>query len=155
MTLEEETRMLQFRGVTNVKLVSSGNQPSLRARCTLLGTARSKSKSSQKTPTRTSKKAKPDTENTRVDVDFAIKTRIVSNQNQDLLGTMHLETEVVASKVYGSGTGTANDDGAEGISETEMRDLLRRELGEKKQAGLQLGQGVWSKSVETLSAMIF
>lgn len=165
MTLEEETRLLQFCGVTNLKLVSSGGDqpPSLRARCTLLGALKSKSKPSQKTPTRaSSKKPKADSGNTRVDVDFAIRTRIVNTNGSSTLargivGTLHLDTEVIASTVYGFGIAAANDTAAAAdiISETEMRDLLRRELGEKKQSGLQLGQGVWCKTVETLSATIF
>ncbi|KAE8149380.1 hypothetical protein BDV25DRAFT_3511 [Aspergillus avenaceus] len=129
LKLEEEARMLEFCGVTKLRFSEVESTPSLRARCTLLEVPSKKTKNSSAR---------------RIDVDFAVKTRIQKG-DAGQIGTLDFETDVIASKVYGFGTGSST-----GISESEMRKILRKELGEQ-----QLGNGVWSKAVHTLTAKIF
>ena len=150
--LEEETRMLEFCGVTKLKLLEVQDKPALRARCTLLGT--SAGKASKKTPT----KAKNTTSETRrIDIDFAVRTRILLPKQEDgdngsgQIGTMNVETDVIASKIYGFGTGNTA-----GLSEDQMQEILSREIGHKKSTGgVQLGNGVWSRAVRTLTGTVF
>lgn len=161
LDLEEETRMLEFCGVTKLKLLDVGDKPSLRARCTILGSS----------PPPTTGKNKNKTKNQasggstrRIDIDFAVRTRVLAkHEDNDAdtanaameIGIMDLETDVIASKVYGFGA--AND---AGISEDQMRDILCREIGDRKSGGgdgdgVQLGNGVWSRAVRTLTGTAF
>ncbi|PIG69311.1 hypothetical protein AARAC_006757 [Aspergillus arachidicola] len=136
LNLEEEARMLEFCGATKLKLSEIDAKPSLRARCTLLELSSGKGSSKAK-----------NTGARRVDVDFAVKTRVQRGNSGDV-GVLAFETDVIASKVYGFGT--KNDSG---MSEDEMRKLLREELGEKSEP--QLGNGIWSKAVQTLTGTVF
>ncbi|KAH8423105.1 kinetochore-microtubule binding complex subunit SPC105 [Aspergillus melleus] len=140
LNLEEEARMLEFCGVTKLKLSESDDQPSLRARCTLLQSlpAGSKSKASTASGPR------------RIDVDFAVKTRVISPPDSappGSVGVLDFETNVLASKVYGFQKES-------GMSESEMQKFLSKELGAKG-SGLQLGGGVWSKAVQMLTGTVF
>lgn len=136
LNLEEEARMLEFCGVTKLKLLEAEDQLSLRARCTLLEAvaAPKPTKKGQNTGFK------------RIDVDFAVKTRVTQNSTAGEIGTMDFETDVIASKVYGFGV-------SKGPSENEMQDLLRNELGGKK--AVALGDGVWSKAVQMLTGTVF
>lgn len=148
LNLEEEARMLEFCGVTKLKLSEDEDKLSLRARCTLLGTDPAEG---GKTPAPKSKSTKrpPSNEKRRIDVDFAVRTRVVQGNEPGDIGSLDFETDVIASKVYGFGSG--ND---LGMSETEMRTILCKEMGEKT-AGVQLGNGVWSKAVRMLTGTVF
>lgn len=136
LNLEEEARMLEFCGATKLKLSEIDAKPSLRARCTLLELPSGKGSSEAK-----------NTGARRVDVDFAVKTRVQRGNSGDV-GVLAFETDVIASKVYGFGTKNNS-----GMSEDEMRRLLRKELGEKSEP--QLGNGIWSKAVQTLTGTVF
>ncbi|KAE8136245.1 hypothetical protein BDV38DRAFT_117894 [Aspergillus pseudotamarii] len=136
LNLEEEARMLGFCGATKLKFSEIDAKPSLRARCTLLELSSGKGSSKAKS-----------TGARRVDVNFAVKTRVQKGNSGDV-GVLAFETDVIASKVYGFGTTNSS-----GMSEDEMRKLLRKELGEK--SGPELGNGIWSKAVQTLTGTVF
>lgn len=133
LKLEEEARMLEFCGVTKLKLCEIDDTPSLRARCTLF-------------------EARPQNSNDatpkRIDVDFAVTARVTRTDNHPGV-MMDFDTDVIASKVYGFGAGNGT-----GISENKMRSILSKEMGGKK-AGLQLGNGIWSKAVQALTGTVF
>ncbi|RDW69030.1 kinetochore-microtubule binding complex subunit SPC105 [Aspergillus mulundensis] len=141
---EEEARMLGFHGVTNLRL-SEIERPSLRARCTLLGTVPlpTESNSSSKSENKSNGKS-------RIDVDFAVTTRIVDTNDENALGVLDIQTEVIASKVYGFGT-----DNTTGLSEKEMRSILSKELKASNKTGVKFGSGIWSKAVQTLEGKVF
>ncbi|THC94440.1 hypothetical protein EYZ11_006077 [Aspergillus tanneri] len=124
--LEEEARMLEFCGVTKLKLIETEDQHQLRARCTLL-------------------QGVPGSGGRRIDVDFAVTTRVVGQETG--MGSLDLETDVIANKVYGF------DDGD--MSEREMRRIVCDELGEtgqSEQSGKTLGNGIWRTAVQRLQA---
>lgn len=154
LDLEEEARMLEFCGVTKLKLLEVEDTPSLRARCTILGSVSSSSKGS-KIPKKVQTAANTANNGTgirRIDIDFAVKTRILNadgSNNNDSVGVMDLETDVIASKVYGFGSRNES-----GLSEAQMRDILASEIGGEK-AGVQLGNGVWSRAVRMLTGTVF
>ncbi|OJK03031.1 hypothetical protein ASPACDRAFT_10238, partial [Aspergillus aculeatus ATCC 16872] len=150
LQLEEEARLLEFCGVTKLKLLEGNDSasakkcstPSLRARCTLLGPAPPPSA--------------PSSANCRIDVDFAVRTRIISSPQDSAaagaLGQLDLQTDVLASKVYGF---TAQ---SSGISETEMRSILNKGLsgsGTSAEGKMQLGRGVWRTAVRKLTGTVF
>ncbi|KAL4935327.1 Spc7 kinetochore protein-domain-containing protein [Aspergillus oleicola] len=135
LKVEEEARMLGFNGVTNTRLSEVEGKPSLRAGCTLLGTLHSAVFAS---PSKS-----------RVDIDFAVTIRILGKDEPEL-GTLDIQTEVLASKVYGFGT-----DNESGLSEKEMRSILNKELKGHNKTGVKLGSGVWSKVVQMLSGRVF
>jgi kinetochore protein Spc7/SPC105 len=139
--VEEETRMLGFHGVINLQLSQLDDKPSLRARCTLLGTATSTNRSPENAPQNSS---------SRIDVDFAVTTRILDKKDETEIGVLDIHTEVLASKVYGFGT-----DNDAGLSEKEMRSILSKELKGHGKSGVKLGSGVWSKAVQMLSGKAF
>ncbi|KAL4746613.1 hypothetical protein BDW72DRAFT_30932 [Aspergillus terricola var. indicus] len=141
---EEEVRMLGFHGVTNLQL-SKLEKPSLRARCTLLGTVPPPADS-----TPSSRSQKQSNGNCRIDVDFAVTTRIVERDDGNALGVLDIQTEVIASKVYGFGT-----DNSKGLSEKEMRSILSKELRGYSKSGVKFGSGVWSKAVQMLEGRVF
>jgi kinetochore protein Spc7/SPC105 len=146
LSLEEEARMLEFCGVTKLRLSEDEDKLSLRARCTLLGTDTAEGR---KTPASKSTKKHASNEKRRIDVDFAVRTRVVQGNESGDVGSLDFETDVIASKVYGFGS--SND---LGMSETEMRTILCKEMGEKI-PGVQLGNGVWSKAVRMLTGTVF
>ncbi|RAH77308.1 Spc7-domain-containing protein [Aspergillus japonicus CBS 114.51] len=157
LQLEEEARLLEFCGVTKLKLLegndSSANAkktptpaPSLRARCTLLNPA----------PPSSSSASSPS--NCRIDVDFAVRTRILpppqdgAGAGAGALGQLDLQTDVLASKVYGF---TAQ---SKGLSETEMRSILNKGLsgsGAASEGKMPLGRGVWRTAVRKLTGTVF
>lgn len=149
LDLEEEARMLEFCGVTKLKLLEVEDAPFLRARCTILGTVSSKvSKIPMKKGQANANGSNGSGNCTRrIDIDFAVKTRI--STDGDTIGAMDLETDVLASKVYGFGSGNEV-----GISEAQMKDILANEIGEKK-GEVQLGNGVWSRAVRMLTGTVF
>ncbi|KAL3466449.1 hypothetical protein BJX64DRAFT_228845 [Aspergillus heterothallicus] len=131
--LEEEARMLEFYGVTKLRLSDVEEKLSLRARCILL---------------RTSKANSPQpTSQSRIDIDFAVTTRLLEKKDESELGVLDIHTTVLASKVYGFGT-----DNGTGPSEKEMQSILNKQL---EGHGHKLGNGVWSKAVQMLSAKAF
>ncbi|KAL4918970.1 hypothetical protein BDW62DRAFT_56318 [Aspergillus aurantiobrunneus] len=138
---EEEARMLGFQGVTNLRL-SETDKPSLRARCTLIGAV--------PPPDSALEKLHQTTSNSRIDVDFAVTTRILEKKSENEIGVMDIQTEVIASKVYGFGT-----DNDTGLSEKEMRSILSKELRGYDKSGVKFGSGVWSKAVQMLSGKVF
>ncbi|KAL4998204.1 hypothetical protein BDV10DRAFT_167484 [Aspergillus recurvatus] len=140
---EEEARMLGFYGVTNLRL-SGLEKLSLRARCTLLGTV----PPADSTPS--SKSQKQINGNCRVDVDFAVTTRIVEEDDENALGVLDIQTEVIASKVYGFGT-----DNSTGLSEKEMRSIMSKELRGNSKSAIKFGSGVWSRAVQMLEGRVF
>lgn len=139
--LEEEARMLEFYGVTKLKLLESDNNTSLRARCTLLQSPPTGSKSTKKSSTASGPR--------RIDVDFSVQTRVISGPDPapGSVGVLDLRTDVLASKIYGFQKDS-------GISETEMQKVLSAELTGKS-SGLQLGGGIWSKAVQALTGTAF
>lgn len=136
---QEEVRMLGFHGVTNLRLMEVDDKPSLRARCTLLGSVAPLDPGTDSRTNTTS----------RIDVDFAVTTRILEITEESPLGILDIQTEVIASKVYGFGT-----DNGTGLSEKEMRSILSKELKGKRK-GVQFGSGVWSSAVQMLSGRVF
>ncbi|OJJ46915.1 hypothetical protein ASPZODRAFT_131824 [Penicilliopsis zonata CBS 506.65] len=129
-TLEEEARMLEFCGVTKLKLLDASESPSLRARCSVLG-------------------AKPNKQ--RIDIDFAVTMCIKEQRGgEHAIAVLEVKTDVIASKVYGFGTGNEV-----GLSEKEMQQILRQGLGAANKAGRRFGNGVWSNSVKMLTAKAF
>ena len=143
LNLEEEIRMLEFCGVTKLTLLESEDKPSLRARCTLLGAPPSLKNSRKGSSAR------------RIDIDFAVKTRVLQ-QKKNEIGVMDVETDVIATKVYGFGSSNQS-----GLSEDQMRDIIYQELGAgnknkgTKDAGVQLGNGVWCRAVRSLTGTVF
>ncbi|KAL2850033.1 hypothetical protein BJX68DRAFT_92962 [Aspergillus pseudodeflectus] len=131
--LEEEARMLEFHGVTKLRLSDAEDKPTLRARCTLLGT------SASKTPQPSGK--------SRIDVDFAVSTHILERKEESEIGVLDIQTTVLASKVYGFGT-----DNGTGLSEKEMQSILNKQLRGRE---TKFGNGVWSKAVQMLSGTVF
>lgn len=140
--VEEEARMLGFHGVTNLQLADKKENPSLRARCTLLGTGLSSDSATAKSHQNINK--------SRIDVDFAVTTRISESKDENEIGALDIQTEVLASKIYGFGT-----DNSTGLSEKEMRNVLSKELRGHNKSGAKLGDGVWSKAVQMLSGKVF
>ncbi|KAL2863839.1 kinetochore-microtubule binding complex subunit SPC105 [Aspergillus lucknowensis] len=140
-SLEEEARMLGFHGVTKLRLSEGQENPSLRARCTLLGALPPSTSNS------TAAKSHQTTRKSRIDVDFAVTTRILGGNQENQIGTLDIQTEVLASKVYGFGINNGT-----GPSENEMRNILKKQL---KGHGLAFGNGIWSKAVQTLSGKVF
>ena len=153
LNLEEETRMLEFCGVTKLNLLEVEDKPSLRARCTLLGA----NPSSKKAPQNGKGKGNG---TRRIDIDFAVKTHVLQKHKSDAngarsIGVMDLETDVIATKIYGFDSGNQG-----GISEDQMRDILCQQIGasgksKDVKAGVQLGDGVWSRAVRMLTGTIF
>jgi kinetochore protein Spc7/SPC105 len=148
LNLEEEARMLEFCGVTKLKLSDDEDKLSLRARCTLLGTDPAEGRKTPAPKSKSNSTKRTSNEKRRIDVDFAVRTRVVQGNEPGDIGYLDFETDVIASKVYGFGSG--ND---LGMSETEMRSILCKEMGEKT-AGVQLGNGVWSKAVRMLTGTV-
>lgn len=140
--VEEEARMLGFHGVTNIQLADNKENPSLRARCTLLGTGIPSDSATLESQQSINK--------SRIDVDFAVTTRIPESKDESEFGVLDIQTEVLASKIYGFGA-----DNSTGLSEKEMRSILSKELRGHNKSGAKLGNGVWSKAVQMLSGKVF
>lgn len=141
--LQEEARMLGFHGVTKLRFSDIEGNPSLRARCTILGSVPPASIS---TPAPT----KPSANKSRIDIDFAVTTRALEKKDERAIGTLDIQTKVLASKVYGFGT-----DNATGLSEKEMQGILSKELRGNNKSGIKFGSGVWSRAVQMLSGKVF
>ena len=140
--LENEARMLEFCGVTRLTLSKPDDSSlSLRARCTLLGSANSS------TPGR--KGASKSSNAKRIDVDFTVRARIEQTDAENTVGSLNFDIDVLATKVYGFGTGNKS-----GLPEKELQSILGKGLGQKD-GDVQLGNGVWCKAVRTLTASVF
>ena len=165
--LEEEGRMLEVCGVTKLQVAEEAaggdKKPTLKVRCTLLSR---KSAKDQATPgkKKNTSSAAVGAKQKRVDIDLTIRARLVPNvvvgdgvdDSAGKIGAMHFETEATASKVYGFGA----ENGEASISEKEMGEILRKELGVgigkgKKSMALPLGEGVWRRAVHGLSGVVF
>ena len=138
--LENEARMLEFCGVTRLSLSDTNSTLSLRARCTLLGNGPVPS-----TPGRKGTPAKK-TEAKRIDVDFTVRTHI--NGDGQNIGSMDFDIDVVATKVYGFGSGNKS-----GLADKDMQSILGKGLDDAE-AGT-LGNGVWCKAVQQLTKAVF
>lgn len=141
--LEEEARMLEFHGVTKLRFSDIEGNPSLRTRCTILGSVPPASASTPAQPQLSANKS-------RIDIDFAVTTRVLDKKDESAIGTLDIQTKVLASKVYGFGT-----DNATGLSEKEMQGILSKELRGNNKSGIKFGSGVWSRAVQMLSGKVF
>jgi kinetochore protein Spc7/SPC105 len=146
--LENEARMLEFCGVTRLTLSGPDEKSlSLRARCTLLGTA------SSSTPGRKGSAAKSTAGAKRIDVDFSVRTRI-QTENSDALpiGYLDFDVDVLATKVYGFGSGNKS-----GLANADMKTILGKGLAKQNvdEDDAQLGNGVWCKAVRVLQGSVF
>ncbi|KAJ5615667.1 hypothetical protein N7537_000781 [Penicillium hordei] len=142
--LENEARMLEFCGVTRLTL-SKPDQGSLslRTRCTLLDNAT--------VPTPGHKgAASKNSSIKRIDVDFTVRTRIDKTNAENTIGTLDFDIDVLATKVYGFGTGNKS-----GLPDKELQSILSKVLGRDKDGDVQLGNGVWCKAVRTLTGSVF
>ncbi|CAI7623703.1 unnamed protein product [Penicillium viridicatum] len=142
--LENEARMLEFCGVTRLTL-SKPDQGSLslRTRCTLLGNA------TVSTPGRKGAASKNSSAK-RIDVDFTIRTRIDKTNAENTIGFLDFDIDVLATKIYGFGTGNKS-----GLPDKELQSILGKSLGRDKDGDVQLGNGVWCKAVRTLTGSVF
>ncbi|KAJ5184859.1 Kinetochore Spc7 [Penicillium cf. griseofulvum] len=142
--LEKEARMLEFCGVTRLTLSKPDEGSlSLRTRCTLLGNA-TVSTPGRKGATSTNNGAK------RIDVDFTVRTRIDKTNAESTVGSLDFDIDVLATKVYGFGTGNKS-----GLPDKELQSILGKGLGREKDGGVQLGNGLWCKAVRTLTGSVF
>lgn len=141
--LENEARMLEFCGVTRLTLSEPAEiSLSLRARCTLLGNAAVSSTPGRKGAAAKNNGAK------RIDVDFTVRTRIVPEDSKEI-GSLDFDIDVLATKVYGFGSGNKS-----GLSGKEMQSILGKGL-ERQDGDAQLGNGVWCKAVRMLTGSVF
>ncbi|KAK4863464.1 hypothetical protein LT330_002242 [Penicillium expansum] len=142
--LENEARMLEFCGVTRLTLSKPDEGSlSLRTRCTLLGNV------AGSTPGRKGTALKNNTAK-RIDVDFTVRTRIDKTNAENTIGVLDFDIDVLATKVYGFGTGSKS-----GIPDKELQSILGKGLGQDKDGDVQLGNGVWCKAVRTLTGSVF
>jgi kinetochore protein Spc7/SPC105 len=141
--LENEARMLEYCGVTRLTL-SKPDQGSLslRARCTLLDNAG--------VSTADRKGAAPKSDGARrIDVDFTVRTRIDKTDADTTVGSLDFDVDVLATKIYGFGTGNKS-----GLSDKELQNILGKGLG-RENGDVQLGNGVWCKAVRSLTGSVF
>ncbi|KAJ5888293.1 hypothetical protein N7495_008334 [Penicillium taxi] len=143
--LENEVRMLEFCGVTRLTLSDPKDVSlSLRARCTILGNTVGSS-----TPARKGSSAKHNGIK-RIDVDFTVRTHInPGDQDAQEIGSLDFDMEVLATKIYGFGAGNKS-----GLPDDEMQSILGKEL-DGQSGTYQLGNGVWCKAVQQLTASVF
>lgn len=141
--LETEARMLEFCGVTRLTLCKPDEGSlSLRARCTLLGNV------AASTPGPKSASAKNNSAK-RIDVDFTVRTHIKSNNAENSVGSLDFDVDVLATKVYGFGSGNKS-----GLPDKELQSILGKGLS-RGNSDAQLGDGVWCKAVRTLTGSVF
>ncbi|OQE45927.1 hypothetical protein PENCOP_c001G01507 [Penicillium coprophilum] len=142
--LENEARMLEFCGVTRLTLSKPDKGAlSLRTRCTLL------SNGTASTPGH--KGADPkNTIAKRIDVDFTVRTRIHKTRAENTVGFLDFDIDVLATKVYGFGTGNKS-----GLPDKELQSILGKDLGRGKEDDVELGNGMWCKAVRTLTGSVF
>ncbi|KAJ6110619.1 hypothetical protein N7486_002854 [Penicillium sp. IBT 16267x] len=141
--LENEARMLEFCGVTRLTLSDPKDNLSLRARCTLLGNTAVSSTPGRKGATAKNSGAK------RIDVDFTVRTRVnLKKDDSHDIGSLDFDMDVIATKVYGFGTGNKA-----GLPDKEMQSILGKGL-DGGEAGA-LGNGVWCKAVQKLTGSVF
>ncbi|CAI7588321.1 hypothetical protein PCG10_009857 [Penicillium crustosum] len=142
--LENEARMLEFCGVTRLTLSKPDHGSlSLRTRCTLLGNA------AVSTPGRKGAASK-NTSTKRIDVDFTVRTRIDKTNAENTIGLLDFDIDVLATKVYGFGTGNKS-----GLPDKELQSILAKGLDRDKDGDVQLGNGVWCKAVRTFTGSVF
>ena len=141
--LKNEARMLEFCGVTRLSLSEPAETSLfLRARCTLLGKAAASSTPGHKGAATKNNSTK------RIDVDFTVRTRIVPDDSMKI-GSLDFDIDVLATKVYGFGSGNKS-----GLSGKEMQSILGKGL-QRQDGGAQLGNGVWCKAVRMLTGSVF
>ncbi|KAJ5536265.1 hypothetical protein N7513_009451 [Penicillium frequentans] len=140
--LENEARMLEFCGVTRLTLSDPKSNLILRARCTLLGNAAIPSTPGRKGAAAKNGGAK------RIDVDFIVRTRVNLKDDSQSIGTLDFDMDVIATKVYGFGSGNKA-----GLPDKEMQSILGKGL-DNGEAGA-LGNGVWCKAVQKLTGSVF
>lgn len=133
--LEEELRVLEFYGVIKPKLAKHATGASLRTRCTLLGNVRGPET-----------QRLPNIQNGRVDIDIVV-TPCVHDGDQNGLGKLELDIDVMVHKVYGFGHG-----GVVGVSESEMRTSV---LGVLRTKHSEFGSGVWGTAAHDLASIVF
>lgn len=146
LSLENEARMLEFCGVTRLTLShpTDTSSLSLRARCTLLDNTAVSSTPGRKGVAAKNNGAK------RIDVDFTVRTRIVSDhENLKEIGSLEFDIDTLATKVYGFGAGNKS-----GLSGKEMQSILGNGLA-GQEGDAQLGKGVWCKAVRMLTGSAF
>ncbi|KAJ5236180.1 hypothetical protein N7489_006271 [Penicillium chrysogenum] len=142
--LENEARMLEFCGVTRLTLCKPNEGSlSLRTRCTLLGNSTVSTPGSKGVDSKNNN-AK------RIDVDFTVRTRIDKANAENTIGSLDFDIDVLATKVYGFGTGSKSC-----LPDKELQSILGKGLGRDKNGGIQLGDGVWCKAVRTLTGSVF
>ncbi|KAJ5232281.1 hypothetical protein N7468_005237 [Penicillium chermesinum] len=144
LALENEARMLEFCGVTRLTLLDSQDTPlALRARCTILGHNAASSIPGHKGSAAKSSIAK------RIDVDFNVKTSVKSQSDASQnIGSMDFDIDVLATKVYGFGTGNKS-----GLTEKEIQRILGKDI--THEGGEALGSGMWCRAVQNLSEAVF
>lgn len=145
--VEEETRALNFHGVTKTAVTDTTDVGvTSRARCILIGTF----------------DAGEGPKQARIDVDFRLMPRVDGVKETDsdvVVEQLRLYTDVAVSKVYGF-----SEEGSrkKTLSDAQMRDVILRKLGYKGKGAdatsglaVDLGQGSWGKSVQELALKVF
>lgn len=144
---EEETRVLNFHGVTKTAVTDTASVGvTSRARCILIGMV----------------DAGEGPKQARIDVDFRLVPRVNGVKEDDsgaVVEKLQLYTDVTVSKVYGF-----PEEGSRKkiLSDTQMRDAILRKLGHKGKGAdvtsgltVNLGQGTWGRSVQELALKVF
>ncbi|EED16377.1 chromosome segregation protein Spc105, putative [Talaromyces stipitatus ATCC 10500] len=145
---EEETRFLNFHGVTKTAVTDAADVGvTSRARCILIGMVDSGEGPKQ----------------ARIDVDFRLTPRVndvKEDSSNTVVEKLQLYTDVAVSKVYGfPKEGTRKKI----LSDAQMRDVILRKLRGHKGKGadvtsglmVNLGQGSWGRSVQELALKVF
>ncbi|EEA21977.1 hypothetical protein TMatcc_008600 [Talaromyces marneffei ATCC 18224] len=144
---EEETRVLNFHGVTKTAVTDAADVGTTsRARCILIGMVDGGEGPKQ----------------ARIDVDFRLMPKVDGVKEDDsdaVVEKLRLYTDVAVSKVYGFPEEASRK---KILSAAQMRDVILRKLGHKgKRAEMgpgltvNLGQGSWGKSVQELALKVF
>lgn len=144
---EEETRALNFHGVTRTAVTDTADVGmTSRARCILIGMF----------------DAGEGLKQARIDIDFRLMPRVDGVKEDDsgaVVEKLQLYTEVAVNKVYGF-----PEEGSRKkiLSDAQMREVILRKLGHKAKGAdgtsgltLNLGQGTWGKSVQELALKVF
>ncbi|PCH03410.1 Kinetochore Spc7 [Penicillium occitanis (nom. inval.)] len=144
---EEETRVLNFHGVTKTAVTDTTDASvTSRARCILIGMF----------------DAGEGPKQARIDVDFRLMPKVdgvKENDSDAVVEKLQLYTDVAVSKVYGF-----PEEGSRKkiLSDAQMRDVILRKLGHKGKGAdiasgllVNLGQGSWGKSVQELALKVF
>lgn len=144
---EEETRALNFHGVTKTAVTDTADVGvTSRARCILVGTV----------------DAGEGPKQARIDVDFRLVPKVDGVKEDDsdaVVEKLRLYTDVAVSKVYGFPEEASRK---KILSDAQMRDVILRKLRHKGKGAdvtsgltVNLGQGSWGKSVQELALKVF